>query len=71
MTEHDCAINNYTRLREIGFSPERSSYYSAQWACHSVEIIGHRYDNGRLFARLSPHNGAPEYELELHLGGPQ
>jgi hypothetical protein len=62
-------VNNYSALRAIGFNPERASYYAAQWADYHVSMNGHRYDNGRLFARLVPVNGAPEYELELHLGG--
>jgi hypothetical protein len=66
--QHDLAVSNYSALRAIGFNPERASYYAAQWADYHVSMVGHRFDNGRLFARLSP-EGGDEYELELHLGG--
>ena len=64
---HDLAVNNYQALRSIGFNPEQSSYYAAEWADYRVSMIGHRFDNGRLFARLA-HQDGEEYELELHLG---
>lgn len=63
---HDLAVNNYQKLRAIGFNPERASYYSAQWADYHVELTGHRLEDGKLYAVLAPHNG-DQYELELHL----